>query len=239
MVKETMSTMSTMSTITSTMVKEVPLTSFARLFTGNKGKSIIELDSLLSDGNTKLPRTTAIFNMSSATDCPSLKKGLCKAIMDGKHICYAKKAETARCPQVLPYRRKQEKFWLETSADDFLAQFLLINALKGKPFTALRLNEAGDFHSQECVDKAERIATVLKRYGVIVYGYTSNDELDYSNIKNLIFAGSGFSKVGLANEFLIVKDIKDKPRGFGVCAMDCKICTRCMKRGMKTVVKNH
>jgi hypothetical protein len=220
-------------------VSNVSLASFAKILTGSKGKSFCELNGLLSDGNTKLPRTTAIFNMSSAKDCPSLKRGVCKAFIDGKHICYAKKAETPMRPQVLPYRRKQEKFWLSITADEFIAQFLLINALKNKPFTALRLNESGDFHSQACIEKAERIANVLSRYGIITYGYTSGDDLDFSMVKSLILSGSGFTAAGISGEFLIVKDIKDKPKGYGVCAMDCKACTRCQKRGMKTVVPKH
>jgi hypothetical protein len=217
----------------------VSLASYAKLITAGVGKDFCELNSLISSGNTKLPSTTAIFNLSSAHDCPSLKLGLCKAYVDGKHVCYAKKAEYDYHPEVLPYRRKQEKFWLNITSNEFISQFLLINALKRLPFTALRFNEAGDFHSQECVDKAENIATVLKRYGVTTYGYTSRSDLDFSKAKNLIISGSSFMKEGIKNEFKIVKSKKDKPKGFGVCAGDCKVCTRCLVRGLKTVVILH
>ena len=111
--------------------------------------------------------------------------------------------------------------------------------MKVQPFTALRFNEAGDFYGQECVDKAERIATVLKRYGVVVYCYTSRSDLDYSKTKNLVVSGSGFMKEGITNEFKIIKSKSDKPKGYGVCPMDCKKCSKCQKRGTKTVVNLH
>jgi len=230
----------TMTMTTATRATKTPtLSSYAKILTAGIGKDFCPLNKLISEGNTKLPVTTAIFNMSSAHDCPSLKLGLCKAYVDGKHVCYAKKAEFDYHPQVLPYRRRQEKFWLSVTAEEFASQFLLINALKVKPFTALRLNEAGDFHSQECVDKAEKIATLLKRYGVIVYGYTSRDDLIYTSCKNLIVSGSGFMKDGINNLFTIVKKKEDKPKGFGICAGDCKVCFRCQKRGLMTCVILH
>jgi hypothetical protein len=60
---------------------------------------------LLGDeGNRKIPKSTAIFNMSSALNCPSKKLGLCKAASQGAK-CYARKAEILY-PQVLPYRER-------------------------------------------------------------------------------------------------------------------------------------
>jgi len=224
---------------TATVDKTVSLTSYAKILTVGKGKSFCELNGLLSEGNIKLPTSTAIFNMSPARQCPSLKLGLCKAYVNGKHVCYAKRSEVGSRPTVLPYRKRQQKYWLKITADEFIAQFLLINALKVKPFKALRFNEAGDFHSQECVDKAERIATVLKRYGIVCYGYTSRSDLNFSNTKNLVISGSGFMKKGITNEFRIIKDKSEKPKGYGVCPMNCKICNRCQVRGRKTVVKLH
>ena len=69
-----------------------------------------DLKNLIATGNKKLPTTTAIFNMGSATDCPSLKKGLCTAVTEKKVTCYALRPENFR-PLVLPYRRRQEKYW--------------------------------------------------------------------------------------------------------------------------------
>ena len=72
--------------------------------------SQIPLNRHISIGNKKLPKTTAIFNMGAATDCPSLELGLCQAFVGEKLVCYAMKAESGLYPDVLPYRRRQESF---------------------------------------------------------------------------------------------------------------------------------
>jgi len=200
-----------------------------------------QLKKLIQAGNHKLPSTTAIFNMSSATDCPSLKFGLCSAVDEnGKLFCYAVKAERGYRPDVLPYRRRQEKFWKSISAEKFAEQFIAINARKRKKFTALRLNEAGDFHSQECIDKAEKIATILKPTGVKVYGYTARKDLSYKKIDNLVVNGSGWQKDNITNDFKIVnKDGTGLPKGYKLCPMDCSICIRCLVKGSMTGVRKH
>lgn len=220
---------------------EMTLKSFAKLMTAGQGKYFCKLSKLVSTGNTKLPKTTAIFNMASAHECPSHRLGLCRAYnKKGNHICYALKAETAMRPEVQPYRDRQMRFWLSCTAEEFAYQFLLINALKELPWDSLRFNESGDFHMQACVDKAERIATILKRCGIKTYCYTSRSDLDFSKVRNLIISGSGFEKEGITNVFKIVEDVKkDRPKGYGVCAMDCSKCNRCQIRGMKTVVPEH
>jgi len=217
------------------------LKSFAKILTAGKGKEFYPLGKLISSGNTKLPKTTGIFNMGSAHDCPSLRLGLCKAYnKEGKHVCYAMKSETTMRPCVEPYRNRQKKLWLSLTAEEFTAQFLVINALKEKPYDALRINEAGDFWSQKCVDKIERIATILKPYGVKVYGYTSRSDLNYSKLRNFILSGTDFQTEGVTNQFKMVEDVKiNKPKGWGVCVGDCKVCNRCMVRGHKTVVLRH
>jgi len=199
----------------------------------------LALKSLISSGNIKIPSSTAIFNMSSATDCMSKKLGLCAAKKAGVK-CYACKSEVPARPNVLPYRRRQAKFWKTVSASKFALDFLAINAVKVRqPFTALRLNEAGDFHGQECVNKANSIAHILSDFGIVTYCYTSRSDLDYSNIKSLVVMGSGFRKEGISSEFRIIAKDSDKPKGFGLCPMDCKICKRCQKRGMLTAVPAH
>ena len=219
--------------------KMIPLSSFAKIFTFGQGKKFCSLNSLIGqDGNKKVPVTTCIFNLCAAHDCPSRKLGLCAAAKAGVK-CYAVKAEYKYHPLVLPYRRRQEAYWKKTTAEQFASQFLLINSLKKHPFTALRISEAGDFHSQEDVDKAEKIAMLLNRYGIKTYCYTSRSDLDFSKIRHLIVSGSGFRKPGITNEFKIVFHKKERPRGYGICPMNCRGCTRCMVRGKKTVVMAH
>jgi len=196
------------------------------------------LSKLISKGNMKLPKTTAIFNMGAAHDCPSLNKRLCQAFIKGKCVCYAMKAEYSYRPNVLPYRRRQEKYWKQITAEEFVNQFLQINNRKRNPYQAIRLNEAGDFWSQSCVNKAEKIAKMLKPYGVKVYCYTARKDLNFSECKNIVINGSGFHKKGIRGIFVMVTDVKDKPKGYGVCCGDCRVCKRCIV-GKNTVILKH
>jgi hypothetical protein len=196
------------------------------------------LEKLLGGGNMKLPNTTAIFNMETATSCSSKKLGICKASIQGAN-CYALKAEKLYI-NVLPFRMRQAKLWKSITAEDFAFQFLMSNATKAKPFKMLRFNESGDFTNQASVDKAEKIARILKRSGIKTYCYTSRSDLSFKNVRDLIITGSNFKKDGIKNIFKIVKDVKkDRPSGYGVCPMNCRICSRCSNSNTKTVVKSH
>jgi len=211
------------------------LYSFAKLL----DQDISVLDGLLRAGNTKIPNTTAIFNMSSATDCPSRLRGICKAVIDGKNICYAKKSEREYRPNVLPFRRRQTGYWLTITPEKFVSHFLIINATKRDKFDKIRLNEAGDFHSQACVDKAEKIARLLKKFDITVYCYTSRHDLEFKNVRTLVVNGSNFQKAGVINEFKMVPKGEKPPKGYKECPMNCKKCDRCSKRGSKTWVPQH
>jgi hypothetical protein len=206
-----------------------------RLVTSTESLPLKKL--LGSEGNIKIPSSTAIFNMASAKNCPSRKLGICKAAEQGAK-CYAMKAE-ALYPQALPYRERQTKFWKSVSATEFVKQFLLINCGKKNSFTAVRFNESGDFHSQECVDKAEEIARILNLQGIKCYCYSSRHDLDFSKCKNLVVSGSNFTKKGVSNIFKIVKNIDEKPFGWAVCKGDCRICKLCLVRGQKVCIKKH
>ena len=192
---------------------------------------------LCDEGNIKIPSTTAIFNMSSALNCPSKKLGLCKAESQGAK-CYARKAEILY-PNVLPYRERQAKLWKEISAEDFAFQFLVINSFKRNPFSKLRMNESGDFKNQKELDKAEKIARILKKHGVICYCYTSRSDLCFRKIEALRISGSGFKKEGIVNVFKIIDSKKDKPKGWSMCKMSCKVCDRCSRSRMNTCVVKH
>lgn len=192
---------------------------------------------LAKNGNIKLPSSIAIFNMGSATDCPSRKLGLCAACKIGIK-CYALKAEQ-QYPKALPYRKKQEHFWLNITAEKFSESFLSINEKKNNKFVALRLNESGDFHSQDCVHKAEKIARTLNKRGIKVYVYTSRSDLNFENCKNLIILGSGFKKKGISNIFQIVKKNEVWPKNYDTCSGSCKSCSLCQNRGRKIGVLQH
>jgi hypothetical protein len=193
------------------------------------------LFSLVSFGNTKLPRETVIFNMGPAKTCPSDSLGLCK--VSGK--CYAKKAEILY-PQVLPYRLRQEKYWLSNSIETLKADFKALMDCKRKKPTKLRLNEAGDFYSQDCIEKAEQLARFLKEtYNIVTYTYTSRSDLDFSSCKFLLVKGSGHGQGNNGKTAVIPKNgtILD---GFVMCPGSCKKCSICSSdKGINVVFKMH
>jgi len=204
-----------------------------------KSAKDLALNAHISSGNKKLPVDTAIFNMGPAETCPSEALGLCQAINKaGKNICYAKKAERLY-PQVLPYRRAQESFWKAIDPEEFALQLVLTNCLKGRPYTALRINESGDFYGQDDVNKAETIARILSHYGIVTYVYTARRDLDFSGIKHLVVNGSGFTQAGVVNEFKYIESRGDRPKDYALCPGDCRICTRCQQHNKKTAVIKH
>jgi len=197
-----------------------------------------ELKKLISSGNMKLPKTTAIFNLGAAMDCPSKNLGLCQAIdsKTGKIVCYAMKAERLY-PSVLPYRRRQAAYWKSVTADEFARDFLALNASRKNKYKALRINESSDFGSQKDVAKLDRIAELLQ--GVVkVYTYTARKDLDYYKVKYLIINGSGFQTAGVAGLFNYHEKDQPIPEGFKECPGDCRVCARCL-HGAKTVVLRH
>ena len=184
-----------------------------------------EFKSLIAAGNKKLPVTTAIFNLGSATDCPSRKLGLCTVAKE----CYAMKAEI-QYPAPLPYRRRQIDFWNRTSAEKFAVMFLAMNDRKRKKFDTLRINESGDFYCQADIEKLEKIASYLKSASLIeTYCYSARKDLDFSKCEILTVNGSNFMG---HNRFLAVA----KPTGINfVCPGSCKSCSVCSKKIRQTI----
>jgi len=194
-----------------------------------------ELRDLIRYGNLKLPKTTAIFNMCPGTDCPSELLGLCTIGCK----CYAQRAERFR-PNVLPFRKRQKRYWKKTSAERFVKDFKLATSRKRTRIRNLRLNEAGDFDAQEDVDKAEKIAKDLAAVRIQVYCYTARSDLDYTKCEHLTVNTSGFIKqtaVGTTNIFFAVTEYSDMhPR----CPGDCRKCNICAKKhGKTTEIKFH
>jgi len=189
---------------------------------------ILTLSKHISRGNTKVPYY--VFNMNSATDCPSKKLGLCKHAK----ICYARKSEYLY-PQVLPYRRRQAEYWKNTSANAFVGELVSIQGRARKMPKVLRFSESGDFENQVDVDKFTRIAWMLKGQGWKVYGYTARIDLDLSKlIKHASVNLSGDCKaiIKKTNRFKVVK----KPSGDNfVCIGDCKKCNLCISATGKTI----
>lgn len=190
-------------------------------------------------GNKKLPDSTFILNMNSATDCPSLKLGMCQCPSSGKGSCYAMKPEI-QYPNALKSRREQARIWKKLSAREIATQLLDAShrARKNK-MKAFRFSEAGDFDSQDDVDKMSEVCAILSEAGVKCYGYTARKDLDYSELK--LFAsvqGSGFM---VTNEFRLLKTQAEADSFKGlICPADCRTCSACVvAKGIVIGVKGH
>lgn len=195
-----------------------------------------------SIGNLKIGKDTLIFNMGSATNCPSKRAGLCNI------DCYAMKSER-QYKAVLPYRTMQEKYWLTNDAftisEDIQKAFNRKLKVKLK---YVRVNEAGDFHSMDCVNKLIQIAEMLPE--IQFYTYTHRSDLISDNMyvpSNLVINTSNFSRKGF-NQFKAIPEIKvksmkeiqqkwDEIKEFAdlACIGDCSICGYCKKSHGKVI----
>jgi len=185
------------------------------------------MGKLFTWGNKKLPKTTAIFNMTPATTCPSNQLGLCQ-LKEPNKKCYAMVAEKMY-KNALSHRLRQLDFWSTCTAQGFVNQ--LIGEKKRKHLLKLRFNEAGDFVSQNSVVKAEEVARILaEEHNVITYCYTARKDLDFTIRKHLIINGSNFM---VDNNFKVI--YKGQPAGNIVCPQDCRVCAMCSKRKKLTI----
>lgn len=199
-------------------------------------------------GNKKLAKDTLIFNMGSATTCPSRALGMCKLCKE----CYALKAEIIY-PACKPYRDRQERYWKESSIEKIIGDFdellttkkTFING-KLRPLHEkvkwFRFNESGDFHKQTCVEKLDAIAKhLMKNYNIRTYGYTARKDLDFSRVSFLVKgSGHGNGKDGqtIARENVnheVSTVYNENGTKFHVCPMDCRECNLC-KVGKKNIV---
>ena len=177
-------------------------------------------------GNAKLPDSTAIFNLGSATNCPSAKLGLCKV----RSICYAWKEEK-RWKNCYNHREESTMYWNEHTSTQFVDDLLLTIIKEQRTVTALRFNEAGDLGDIIDLMKIHEIAKKLKKYNIKVYIYTAREDL-YNMYKmkndNLCINGSGFMA---DNNFMAVNtDDIVSTKYIKVCNGNCRLCTLCLEK---------
>lgn len=180
-----------------------------------------------SIGNMKVGDDTLIMNITSATDCPSKKKGFCD--IKGAR-CYALKAEELY-KNVLQYRRCQEQLWDLLTADQIAMQINEINRQLGIRY--VRFQESGDFRNQEDLNKMARIASLIVP---LPYVYTARRDLDFSGRGRLVVNGSGFM---VDNSFNVMEKT-DSEDGRIMCAMNCRVCDLCkFSKGIEIYNKKH
>lgn len=188
-----------------------------------------------SNGNKKIGKDTLIFNMTSSTNCPSKKLGLCKV----EKKCYAMKAERMY-PDCLPYRERQTKYWDEHTAHEiFLDIQDKVSRMKHE-IRYFRFSEAGDFRNQNDIDKMSNLADHLNSINIRVYGYTARSDLDFSNVSdNMVVNGSSFM---LDNMFTPIKkeEVDEYMENGLVCPGRCINCDLCKdKTNLDIRIKFH
>lgn len=183
--------------------------------------------SFLSFGNRKLPNSTAIFNITSAINCPSDKFGMCK-IAD---ICYAKKTEN-RWPNTYFYRERQTTLFDKVTAEELATAMLVEFKNKKQPIKMLRFSESGDFRNQSDVDKMAKVAEILQQNHIKTYGYTARHDLDFSEMKKFsTINGQGFK---VTNKIDVVDRFSGTP-GNVKCIGSCKECSACANANNKVI----
>ncbi len=175
-------------------------------------------------GNLKMGEDTLVVNMSGAFDCSSLAKGMCSVVNSGVK-CYAMKAEE-RFPNAVPqFRKRQEIYWKVTPAKTILNDILKAIYRRKSKVKYFRYNESGDFHTQWCVKKLDKIAKVLKELGITTYGYSARRDLDFSNVSFLV-KGSDHEG-GNNGKSIVIGKKEEVPKGYKVCPGDCRTCNYC------------
>lgn len=192
----------------------------------------------------KLSNDTLIFNMGSAKDCPSKKLGFCKV---GKK-CYARKPEYYN-KNCIPYRTRQHNYWQNTAENEIAVDFDRLLKRLTVPIRYLRFNESGDFYTQADVTKLSNLARYLKEFhGIVTYGYTARQDLNFENIHFLVKGSSHDS--GNNGKTIVMKKFKiqdhlstlrrQKKKLWKVCPMSCKACNLCKeKNGVDIIFPMH
>jgi len=191
-----------------------------KVFSGFNGK-------VFAYGNTKLPKSTLIVNLTSASNCPAKALGLC----DVANVCYAYKCEKI----YKNYRNKNlaVEEWL-ACADDVDILSLLNAYIEGStiPITHMRIDEAGDFRDQTQIVQWNEFAKYLfVRWGIVTYTYTHRSDLDFTVATHIMVNGSCPGVAGARRLYLCVSpEVYSQiqlQRGEYKCIADCNRCTAC------------
>lgn len=178
-------------------------------------------------GNTKIPRSTLIVNLTSAENCPSKEKGLCQVA----NWCCALK-----CERIYPgYRNKNliMERWLQLAQTEEIIT-LMCAYIDNAPekITLIRLDEAGDFRDQNRVKQWNKIAKYFwESRGIRTYTYTARVDLDFTEATHILVNGSLPDIPGAAREYKCVpsavfSNISAAP-GVYKCPGNCNICNLC------------
>jgi len=178
------------------------------------------MSKLLSRGNHKLPKTTAIFNLPAVMTCP-------RSTPECRKYCYARKAERMY-PQVLPFRLTNLAL---TKSSAFVTD--VSKELKNsRTVDTVRIHESGDFYDQKYLDKWITIAKTFPK--LVFYAYTKSFHLDFSKRPSnfIVIFSDDRNKLPQYHKALdgvarVIMKNEPVPNGFFLCPGDCKTCNYC------------
>lgn len=190
----------------------------------------------IKTGNSKLGEDTIIFNMGPAKYCPAKK--FCKVRED----CYALRDEKLY-KGVLEYRMRQCQYWVRNRGSVIIQDFAALWEKYPEVMSKVRyfrFNESGDFWSQHCVEKLNRLAVFLKvHYGLITYGYTARKDLKFGKHDHYLVKGSGYD-IGNNGQTMVINHIDELLPGWCLCPEDCTDCVLCKrKNNVNVAFLNH
>lgn len=192
---------------------------------------------IFSYGNSKLPKSTLIVNITSAHNCPSDIRGLCRC----SHVCYAKKCERIY-KNYLHKNTLIESYmylWNDHELKELLMYYIINSPVK---ITHVRLNEAGDFPDQQSIYRWDRLSKwLLKVFKIKTYCYTCREDLDFSNVS---FAVNASNENIQADRYFFCVDkeyYENLPDNTVKCKGDCNKCKLCYDSGYRGIiyVKQH
>lgn len=179
-------------------------------------------------GNAKLDDNTLIINLTAAINCPSLKLGLCKV----SKVCYALRSEK-KYPYYQPKNLKMEEFFKRASTEDIidlLEAYVLSH--KRKKIKYLRINESGDFKTQEQIQQWSIIADYFKnKYNILTNAFTCRADLDFTQAHFIVNASRPDVK-GLTRVFKCISredfdSITTLNTNEYKCKANCRVCNIC------------
>ena len=93
-----------------------------------------------------------------------------------------------------------------------------------------RYNEAGDFHSQNCVEKLSEISKFMKeKFKIKTYGYTARSDLNFYNVYFKV-KNSNSGTNGNNGRVIIIPTVEDLPKGYYLCPSNCGECFVCLTK---------
>lgn len=178
-------------------------------------------------GNTKIPRSTLIVNLTSAENCPSKKRELCQVV----GCCYALKCE--RIYSNYKHKNLVMQHWLNTaSTEDIITLMSAYIYYAPETINLIRLDEAGDFTCQNQIRQWNKIAKFFwESRGIRTYTYTARTDLDFSEAPYIMVNGSLPGIPGAVRVYKCIPpqifDNIQLNKGEYKCPGDCHKCNVC------------